>query len=77
MIGDGNVFREFVTVLGSRNLIMATAHVAHDCQLGDDIVLANAATLGGHVEIGDMAQLSGLCAIHQHVRIGTQAFVAG
>ena len=86
VIGDGNVFREFVTVhsggedvtvLGSRNLIMATAHVAHDCRLGDEIVLANAATLGGHVEIGDMAQLSGLCAVHQHVRIGTQAFVAG
>ncbi len=86
IIGDENVFREFVTVhaggdavtlLGSRNLIMATAHVAHDCQLGDDIVLANGATLGGHVEIEDMAQLSGLCAVHQHVRIGTLAFVAG
>lgn len=85
-IGDGNVFREFVTVhaggeavttLGSRNLVMATAHVAHDCQLGDDIVLANGATLGGHVEIENLAQVSGLCAIHQHVRIGTLAFVAG
>lgn len=85
-IGDDNVFREFVTVhaggdavttLGSRNLIMATAHVAHDCQLGDDIVLANGATLGGHVEIDSGAQLSGLCAVHQHVRIGTLAFVAG
>ena len=85
-VGDDNVFREFVTVhsggdgvtvLGSRNLIMATAHVAHDCRLADDVVLANAATLGGHVEIGDMAQLSGLCAIHQHVRIGAHAFVAG
>lgn len=86
MIGDGNVFREFVTVhaggegvtvLGCRNLIMATAHVAHDCRLGDDIVLANGATLGGHVQIEDAAQVSGLCAIHQHVRIGTNAFVAG
>lgn len=86
VIGEDNVFREFVTVhaggeavtvLGSRNLIMATAHVAHDCQLGDDIVLANGATLGGHVQIEDMAQVSGLCALHQHVRIGTLAFVAG
>lgn len=86
VIGDGNVFREFVTVhaggeaatvLGARNLIMATAHVAHDCVLGDDIVLANGATLGGHVVIDDLAQVSGLCAIHQHVRIGTLAFVAG
>ena len=86
MIGDENVFREFVTVhaggdaitvLGSRNLVMATAHVAHDCRLGDDIILANGATLGGHVEIEDLAQVSGLCALHQHVRIGSLAFVAG
>lgn len=85
-IGQGNVVREFVTIhaggeavtsIGSRNLIMATAHVAHDCRLGDDIVLANGATLGGHVEIEDQAQVSGLCAIHQHVRIGALAFVAG
>ncbi len=86
MIGDENVFREFVTVhaggeavtvIGSRNLVMATAHVAHDCRLGDDVVLANGATLGGHVQIEDLAQVSGLCAVHQHVRIGTLAFVAG
>lgn len=86
IIGDDNVFREFVTVhaggeavttIGSRGLFMATAHVAHDCVLGDDIVMANGATLGGHVVIGDRAQLSGLCAVHQHVRIGELAFVAG
>ncbi|WP_421933752.1 acyl-ACP--UDP-N-acetylglucosamine O-acyltransferase [Phenylobacterium sp.] len=86
-IGGGNVFREFVTVhaatgaqptkIGSRNLIMTGAHVAHDCVLGDDIRMANAATLAGHVEIGDHAQLSGLVAVHQHTRIGTHAFVAG
>lgn len=86
-IGGGNVFREFVTVhaatgaeptkIGSGNLIMTGAHVAHDCVLGDDIRMANAATLGGHVEIGDHAQLSGLVAVHQHTRIGTHAFVAG
>lgn len=87
VIGEGNVFREFVTVhaatgteptrIGSRNLIMTGAHVAHDCVLGNDIRLANAATLGGHVVIADFAQVSGLVAIHQHSRIGTHAFVAG
>jgi len=85
-IGDENVFREFVTVhaggegvtrIGSRGLFMATAHVAHDCLIGDDVILANGATLAGHVQIGDRAQLSGLCAVHQYVRIGTLAFVAG
>jgi UDP-N-acetylglucosamine acyltransferase len=86
VVGDDNVFREFVTVhaggagvtvIGSRGLFMATAHVAHDCTVGDDVVLANGATLAGHVSVGDRAQLSGLCAVHQHVRIGTLAFVAG
>lgn len=87
VIGSDNVLREFVTVhastgaapttIGSRNLIMTGAHVAHDCVLGDDIRLANAATLGGHVEIADFAQVSGLVAIHQKTRIGTHAFVAG
>lgn len=85
-IGDDNAFREFVTVhaggtgvtrIGSRGLFMATCHVAHDCTIGDEVILANGATLGGHVQIGDRAQVSGLCAIHQHVRIGTLAFVAG
>ena len=85
-VGAGNVFREFVTVhsggeattrIGSGGLFMATAHVAHDCVIGDEVVMANGATLGGHVEIGDRAQLSGLCAVHQHVRIGELAFVAG
>ena len=85
-VGAGNVFREFVTVhsggeattrIGGGGLFMATAHVAHDCVIGDEVVMANGATLGGHVEIGDRAQLSGLCAVHQHVRIGELAFVAG
>lgn len=85
-VGEGNVFREFVTVhasmgeatvVGSGNFVMAGAHVAHDCRLGDDVKLANAAILGGHVEVGDHAWVSGLCAVHQGVRIGTYAFVAG
>ena len=86
IVGDGNVFREFVTVhasaveatvVGSRNLVMATAHIAHDCRLGDDIKIANGSVLGGGVEVGDCAWVSGLCAVHQHVRIGRHAFVAG
>ncbi|MFN3514497.1 MAG: acyl-ACP--UDP-N-acetylglucosamine O-acyltransferase [Phenylobacterium sp.] len=85
-IGEGNVFREFVTLhastggvtrLGSRNLLMAGAHVAHDCRLGDEVKLANGATLGGNVEVGDFAWISGLCAVHQGVRVGAHAFVAG
>lgn len=86
VVGEGNVFREFVTVhasmgeatvMGSGSFLMAGAHVAHDCRLGNEVKLANAATLGGHVEVGDHAWVSGLCAVHQGVRIGTHAFVAG
>jgi UDP-N-acetylglucosamine acyltransferase len=85
-IGDGNVFREFVTVhgatdgetvVGDRCLIMAAAHIAHDCRIGDEVKMANGATLAGHVEVGDFAWLSGLCAVHQWSRIGAHAFIAG
>jgi UDP-N-acetylglucosamine acyltransferase len=87
-IGDRNVFRECVTVnrgtihdqgvthIGSDNLLMAYAHVAHDCRLGDQIVMANCATLGGHVEIGDWANLGGLSAVHQHTKVGAHCFIA-
>jgi UDP-N-acetylglucosamine acyltransferase len=87
-IGDRNVFREAVTVnrgtvtgssvtqIGDDNLLMAYAHVAHDCRLGNQIVLANCAALGGHVDIGDWAILGGLSAVHQFCRIGAHAFVA-
>jgi len=87
-IGDRNVFRESVTVnrgtthdkgvthIGSDNLFMAYSHVAHDCHLGDQIVLANCATLGGHVEIGDWVTMGGLSAVHQHTKIGAHCFVA-
>ncbi|WP_374575059.1 acyl-ACP--UDP-N-acetylglucosamine O-acyltransferase [Phenylobacterium sp.] len=86
VIGDDNVVREFATLhggvlaptrVGSRNLFMTGSHVAHDCVIGDDVHMANAATLAGHVTIGDHAWVSGLCAIHQHCRIGDYAFVAG
>ena len=88
-IGSENLIREFTTLhkgttggggvtrIGNRNLFMAYAHVAHDCQVGNGCVLANAATLGGHVEIGDNVILGGLAAVHQFTRIGKHAFVAG
>jgi UDP-N-acetylglucosamine acyltransferase len=89
VIGDGNVFRESCTVhrgtaqdrgmtsIGSRGLFMAYAHVAHDCVVGDDVILANAATLGGHVRVGNWAILGGLAGVHQFCRIGDHAMVGG
>jgi UDP-N-acetylglucosamine acyltransferase len=89
VIGSGNIIREFVTIhlgtvedrgvttVGSRNLLMAYAHVAHDCTLEDEIVMANAATLGGHVHVECNAILGGLVGIHQFVRIGRRAMVGG
>lgn len=88
-IGNENLIREFTTLhkgttggggvtrIGDRNLFMAYAHVAHDCQVGSGCVFANGATLGGHVEVGDHAILGGLSAVHQFTRIGRHAFVAG
>jgi len=88
-IGDENLIREFTTLhkgttggggvtrIGNRNLFMAYSHVAHDCRVGDGCVLANAATLGGHVDVGNHVILGGLAAVHQFTRIGQHAFVAG
>jgi UDP-N-acetylglucosamine acyltransferase len=88
-VGDENVLREYVSIhrgtqrgagvtrVGSRNYVMAYAHIAHDCRLGDSIIMANAATLGGHVHVGDHASLGGLVAVHQFARIGTHAFLGG
>ncbi len=87
-IGDRNVIRECATVnrgtahgrgvtrIGHDNLLMAYSHVAHDCQLGNEIVLSNVATLGGHVEIGDYAILGGLSAVHQFTKVGAYCFIA-
>jgi UDP-N-acetylglucosamine acyltransferase len=87
-IGDRNVFREFCTVnrgtvldrgvtkIGNDNLLMSYSHVAHDCTLGDNIVMSNVATLGGHVEIGDWVNLGGLSAVHQHTKVGAYSFIA-
>jgi UDP-N-acetylglucosamine acyltransferase len=89
LIGAGNVIREFVTInrgtpggggvtsLGEENLLMAYVHVAHDCKLGNGIVMANVATLAGHVVLGDYSVVGGLAAVQQFVRIGTHAFIGG
>jgi UDP-N-acetylglucosamine acyltransferase len=89
IIGDYTVIREFATInratvrgggktiVGNHTLIMAYAHVAHDCILGDHVILANAATLGGHVVIDDYAIVGGLCGVHQFCRIGRYALVGG
>ena len=88
-IGDHNQIREFVTLhrgtvggggvtrIGSHTLIMAYAHVAHDCVIGDHVILANAATLAGHVTVEDWATVGALCPVHQYVRIGTYSFIGG
>ncbi|MDZ7758711.1 MAG: acyl-ACP--UDP-N-acetylglucosamine O-acyltransferase [Desulfovermiculus sp.] len=88
-IGDQNVIREYVTIhrgtvggggvtrLGSQCLIMAYAHVAHDCILGDEVILANAATLAGHVTVHNKAVVGGLSAVHQFVHIGESAYIGG
>jgi UDP-N-acetylglucosamine acyltransferase len=87
-IGDRNVFREFTTVnrgtthdkgvtrVGSDNLFMAYTHVAHDCVIGNHVVMANVATLGGHVELGDHVIMAGLSAVHQFCKVGAHAFIA-
>ena len=88
-IGRGTVVREFVTInrgtafgtgvtqIGEKNLLMAYCHVAHDCQTGREVILANNATLAGHIVIGDYVIVGGLVAIHQFVRIGEYAYVGG
>ncbi len=87
-IGDGTTIREFVTinrgtkdklktVVGKNCLIMAYAHVAHDCILGDNVILANSVQLAGHVEIGNYAIVSGLSGAVQFTRIGAHTYIAG
>ena len=65
------------TVIGDNALIMATAHIAHDCVIGDSAIVVNGVALGGHVVIGDFAIIGGLSAIHQFINIGTHAMVSG
>jgi UDP-N-acetylglucosamine acyltransferase len=87
LIGDRNTIREFVTInrgtaegggvtrIGDDNWIMAYAHIAHDCIVGDSTVFANNATLAGHVEIGDFVTLGGFSGVHQFCKIGAHAFI--
>lgn len=89
VIGDGNVFREFVTIhrgtaggggiteVGDRNVFMAYAHVAHDCHVGSHTIFGNAATLGGHVTVEDYATISAFSGVHQFCRVGRYAFIGG
>lgn len=88
-IGAGCTVRESVTMnlgtvkgggltkVGERGFFMAYSHVAHDCRVGNDVIFANSATLGGHCEVGDFVYFGGLSAAHQFVRIGAQAMIAG
>jgi UDP-N-acetylglucosamine acyltransferase len=73
----GTVMGRGVTTVGSDGLFMVGIHVAHDCIVGDHVIMANNATLGGHVVLGDFAYLGGLSAAHQYTRIGRHAFVGG
>jgi UDP-N-acetylglucosamine acyltransferase len=93
VIGDGNTFREHVTIhrampagvgpgtgvtrVGNRNLFMANSHVAHDCVVGNDCLFANGAVIGGHVTVGDRALLSGNSAVHQFCRVGRLGLLSG
>lgn len=88
VIGDHNTFREHVTVnratttdaatvIGSHNLFMAGAHIAHNCVLGSHIIMANGAMFGGHVQVQDRAMVSGCCLVHQFCRVGTLAMMQG
>jgi UDP-N-acetylglucosamine acyltransferase len=89
LIGDQNIIRESVTLhrgtvpggkkttIGNNNYFMAYSHVAHDCHIGNQVVMANGATLGGHILIEDYAIIGGLAAVHQFCRIGTHAFIGG
>jgi UDP-N-acetylglucosamine acyltransferase len=88
-IGPDNTFREFVTVnigteggggvtrIGKGNFFMAYTHVAHDCIVGDGVIMANAATLAGHVSVADGATIGAFSGVHQFCRIGREAFVGG
>ena len=88
-IGDRNIIREHVTMhsgtalgrgvttVGSDGLYMVGSHVAHDCIVGDHVVFANNATLGGHVQVGDYVFMGGLSAVHQWSRIGRHSFIGG
>ena len=87
-VGAGTIIREHATInrsihegkettLGEKCFLMAASHVAHDCELGNHVILANNATLAGHVEIDDRASIGAYSGVHQFCRIGLEAFVGG
>ena len=88
IIGDNTTIRECVTInrgtvasgqtiIGQNCLIMATAHIAHDCQIGDNVIIVNGVLLGGHVSVGNYAIIGGLSAVHQFINIGAHAMISG
>jgi UDP-N-acetylglucosamine acyltransferase len=88
VIGDDNTIREFVTIniatetgettqIGSGCLLMAYSHVAHNCLLGDSVIMANSVNLAGHVQVDDFAIIGGMTAVHQFVAIGAHSFIGG
>lgn len=89
VIGSRNIIREYTTIhrasvngdgytsIGNNNFLMAYVHIAHDCKIGNNTIMANAATLAGHVQVEDYAIIGGLVAVHQFTRIGAYAMVGG
>ena len=87
-VGDNSVLREYVTVnrgtsesykttVGANCLLMSYVHLAHDCHVGNNVIMSNGTQLAGHVTVEDFASISGLCAVHQFVKIGRHAFIGG
>jgi UDP-N-acetylglucosamine acyltransferase len=89
VIGDNNILREYITIhrasvggdgvtsVADNNFLMAYVHIAHDCKIGSNVIMSNAATLAGHVVVEDHAYIGGLVAVHQFTRIGRHAMVGG
>ena len=89
IIGDGNVIRECVTIhcgthkagrvtrIGNNNYFMAYSHVAHDCEIGNGVIMANGVQIGGHVKLEDLANIGGMAALHHFVTVGRLSFVGG
>jgi UDP-N-acetylglucosamine acyltransferase len=88
-VGDNNIIKEYVTInrgtphgkgitkIGNGNFLMAYVHIAHDCEVGNNVIMANCATLAGHVSVDDFVIFGGLCAVHQFCRVGRYSFVSG
>jgi len=87
-IGNNNTIREYTTInrgtkedskttIGDNNLFMAYSHIAHDCHISDEVIMANCGTLAGHVTLGSRSILGGLSAVHQYVRIGELSIIGG